>query len=125
MGASDVLVTQLHELLSYLNRRGVLTVLCGAQEGFMSIGSMQSVDISYLSDTIIVLGFYEAEGGLRRCLAAVKKKHGWCDPAIREYSLTPGAVQVGAPPVGEVRGNFLVPPPLPAGFAPAEGPGGG
>src|SRR3954466_13734317 len=31
MGAADVLVTQLHELLSYLNRRGVLTLLCGAQ----------------------------------------------------------------------------------------------
>jgi circadian clock protein KaiC len=114
MGASDVLVTQLHELLSYLSRRGVLTVLCGAQEGFMSIGQMQAVDISYLSDTIMVLGFYEAGGGLRRCLAASKKKHGWCDPSIREYALAPGSVTVGDRPLAGLR-NLLVRNAVPGG----------
>ncbi len=87
MGASDVLVTQLHELLTYLTRNDVLLVMCGAQQGFMSIGPQQSVDVSYLSDTVVVLSFFEAEAQLRRAIAVVKKKHSEHARTIHELSL--------------------------------------
>ncbi len=97
MGSSDVLIAQLHELLTYLSRSGVLTILAGAQEGLMSIGSQPGVDISYLSDTIVVLGYFETRGQLRRCCAAVKKRHGAHDGNIRELFLERGAVRLGEP----------------------------
>ncbi|MDB5296731.1 MAG: Circadian clock protein KaiC [Phycisphaerales bacterium] len=95
MGTVDVLVTQLHELLTYLTRRGVLLLMCGAQEGFMSMGTQDSVDVSYLSDTILVLGFYEVDANIHRCIAAVKKKHGQHDTGIFELSVIDGRLAVG------------------------------
>ena len=61
VGSSDLFVAQLHELLTFLSRSGVLTILAGSQEGFMSIGEQQGVDISYLSDSILVLGYIRGE----------------------------------------------------------------
>ena len=96
MGASDVLMTQLHELITYLTRSGVLLIMCGAQEGFNSIGTQDGVDVSYLSDTILVLGFYEADAAIHRCIAAAKKKHGTHDTGIRELTVVDGRITVGA-----------------------------
>jgi circadian clock protein KaiC len=108
MGAADVLVTQLHELLTYLTRRGVLLVMCGAQEGFMSIGTQNGVDVSFLSDTILVLGFYEADAAIHRCVAAVKKKHGTHDTGIFELAVVDGRITVGAERLTDFR-HLLLP----------------
>jgi hypothetical protein len=50
--------------------------LCGAQEGFMSIGMQKAFDVSDLSDAIIALTFLEIAGELRRAFAVVKKNRG-------------------------------------------------
>jgi circadian clock protein KaiC len=99
MGSADVLVTQLHELLTYMTRNNVVSIMCGSQEGFMSIGTQDAVDVSYLSDTIIALTFFELEGELRRALAVVKKKHSPHARAIHELSLAPGKISVGEQPL--------------------------
>jgi circadian clock protein KaiC len=108
MGSADVLVTQLHELTTYLTRKGVLLVLCGAQEGFMSIGTQDAVDVSYLSDTIMVLNFFEAEGQIRRAIAVVKKKHGRHVHSIHELFLEPNRIEVAQAPLSQFR-NVMVP----------------
>ena len=113
IGSSDIFVGQLHELLTWLSRRGVLTILCGAQEGFMSIGTQPGVDISYLSDTIIVLNYYEVDGGLHRCLAAVKRRGGEIETTIRELSISKSGVALGEP-LRDLRGLMIraaAPPP--------------
>ncbi len=96
MGGSDVLVAQLHELLTFLSRSGVLTLVAGSQEGFMSIGKQSGVDISYLSDTIMVLNYYELDGEIRRCLAVVKKRQGRHETSIHELFLAPDGIRIGA-----------------------------
>lgn len=95
MGGSDVLVAQLHELLTFLSRSGVLTLVAGSQEGFMSIGSQSGVDISYLSDTIVVLNYFERDGEIRRCLTAVKKRQGRHETTIHELFVTSDGIRVG------------------------------
>lgn len=95
MGSSEVLVSQLHELLTFLSRSGALTMVAGSQEGFMSIGSQTGVDISYLSDTIVVLAYFEKGGELRRCLAAVKKRQGRHQTTIHELHIAPGGIRIG------------------------------
>ncbi|HZF55745.1 MAG TPA: ATPase domain-containing protein [Polyangiaceae bacterium] len=106
VGSSDLFVAQLHELLTFLSRNGVLTILAASQEGFMSIGSQQGVDISYLSDSILVLGYYEAEGSVRRYFVAIKRRHGEHQTTIRDLKIEPGGVHLG-PPLKHLRNILL------------------
>jgi circadian clock protein KaiC len=99
MGSADVLMTQLHELIAYLTRNSVLLLMCGAQEGFMSIGPTSAVDISYLSDTIIALSFFETKGQLRRAVGIVKKKYGEHLGTIHEMSIVDKQLRIGEEPL--------------------------
>jgi circadian clock protein KaiC len=59
---------------------------------------MQSpVDLTYLSDTVLLLRFFEAEGELRRAISVVKKRTGGHEQTIREYRIDDGGVRVGEP----------------------------
>jgi circadian clock protein KaiC len=98
------LILQMHELLSYLNQLGVVTIIVLAQHGLM--GPMQTpIDISYLSDTVIMLRYFETNGLVRRALSVVKKRSGVHEHTIREFRLGRGGLQVG-PPLKEFRGIF-------------------
>jgi circadian clock protein KaiC len=96
------LVLQMHELLSTLNQLGIVTILVLAQHGLM--GPMQTpLDISYLSDAVLMLRYFEAEGRVRRAISVVKKRSGAHEDAIREFRLTAEGVKVG-PPLTEFQG---------------------
>src|SRR3989440_6803059 len=90
------LVLQMHELLSTLNQLGVVTILVLAQHGLM--GPMQTpLDISYLSDAVLMLRYFESEGRVRRAISVVKKRSGAHENAIREFRLSAEGVKVGPP----------------------------
>jgi circadian clock protein KaiC len=96
------LVLQMHELLSYLNQLGVLTIMVLAQHGLL--GQMQTpIDLSYLSDSVIMLRYFETAGRVRRAISVVKKRSGSHENAIREFRLTSEGVKVG-PPLTEFSG---------------------
>ncbi|MBV1799380.1 AAA family ATPase [Siccirubricoccus sp. G192] len=98
------LILQMHELLSYLGQLGVLTALVLAQHGL--VGPMQTpVDISYLSDTVLMLRYFEFEGTVRRALSVVKKRSGSHEHSIREFRLSPRGLAVG-PPLRDFSGVF-------------------
>jgi circadian clock protein KaiC len=98
------LILQMHELLSYLNQQGVLTILVLAQHGL--VGPMDTpLDISYLSDAVIMLRYFEFAGMVRRALSVVKKRSGDHEHTIREFRLTPQGVALG-PPLTNFRGVF-------------------
>jgi len=98
------LVLQMHELLSYLSQMGVLTILVLAQHGL--VGPMDTpLDISYLSDAVLMLRYFEYDGTVRRALSVVKKRSGRHEHTIREFRLSPGGVQLG-PPLKGFRGIF-------------------
>jgi circadian clock protein KaiC len=107
MGSARELVTQLHELITYLTRNDVLLILCGVQEGFMSIGTQEIIDVSYLSDTIIALAFFEVQAKLRRAITVVKKKHGPHALDIHELMLREGAIDVVAGALSELSELFV------------------
>ena len=93
------LILQMHELLSYLGQQGVLTILVLAQHGL--VGPMDTpVDISYLSDAVMMLRYFEYNGTVRRALSVVKKRSGDHERTIREFQLTPHGIEVGPPLVG-------------------------
>ena len=107
MGAANVLVTQLHELMTYLTRSDVAVIMCGAQLGFTSIGPQESVDVSYLSDTVISLTFFEEDAALRRAIAIAKKKTGTHLIDVFEIFLDEGKVRVSEQPLRGHKGLML------------------
>jgi circadian clock protein KaiC len=96
MPEEQFLLLQMHELLTYLNQQGVVTLLVLAQHGV--VGQMQSpVDLTYLSDAVLLLRFFEAFGQLKRAISVVKKRTGRHEATIREYRITAEGLRVGEP----------------------------
>jgi circadian clock protein KaiC len=90
------LVLQMHELLSYLGQLGVLTILVLAQHGL--VGPMDTpLDMSYLSDAVVMLRYFEYAGTVRRALSVVKKRSGQHEHTIREFKLSSEGIRLGPP----------------------------
>ena len=90
------LTLHLHELLQYLNRRGAATFLAIAQHGM--VGEMkQTIDVTYLSDTVIMLRYFEAFGHVRRAISVMKKRVGSHESTIREFTISAEGLVLGEP----------------------------
>lgn len=102
MPQEQQLILQMHELLSYLSQSGVVTFLLNPQHGL--VGSMTtSLDISYISDTVVLIRFFEAHGRLRKAISILKHRGGGHEDAIRELRIDTRGIRVGQPLV-EFRG---------------------
>lgn len=88
---------QLHELLSYLNQRDVLTLITVAQHGLVGDSVASPLDISYLADTVILLRYFEAGGAVRKAISVLKKRTGPHEDVIREFKIRDDRLEVGAP----------------------------
>ena len=90
------LLLHFHELLLYLNRQGANTIVTLAQHGL--IGDMRSpVDLSYLTDTVILLRYFETRGEIRRCMSVIKKRTGHHEKTIREFAIDGAGLYLGKP----------------------------
>ncbi|HUE82080.1 MAG TPA: ATPase domain-containing protein [Pyrinomonadaceae bacterium] len=86
MPGENYLSNQLHELTSYLNQQGVITILVMAQHGMIT--ALESpIDLSYLCDTVINMRFFEAAGEVKQAIAVIKKRSGDHERSIREFAL--------------------------------------
>ena len=96
MPEEQFLILHMHELLQYLNRLGAATFLTVAQHGL--VGDMKSpVDVTYLADTVLLLRYFEAAGQVRRAISVVKKRTGWHENTIREFSIDSTGLKIGSP----------------------------
>jgi circadian clock protein KaiC len=97
MPGERYLNNQLHELNSYLNQQGVVTILILAQHGLVAAAEAP-VDLSYLSDMVIILRFFEAAGEVKQSIAVIKKRSGKHEKTIREFKLEGGkGIRIGEP----------------------------
>ena len=91
------LAAQLHELLTYLGHKGVVTFLIVAQHGLLGSQMETPIDTTYLADTVILFRYFEAMGEVRQAISVVKKRSGRHERTIRELSLGGNGVTVGRP----------------------------
>lgn len=91
------LILQLHELLTYLGQRGVATVLILGQQGIVGTEVRVPVDVSYLSDTIILLRYFESGGIVRKAISVVKQRTGNPELMIREFGFDRSGIRIGEP----------------------------
>jgi circadian clock protein KaiC len=96
MPNDDYLYLHLHELLSYLNQQGVITVMVMANHGLVDVRGAP-VDISYLADCVILTRFFEALGAVRKAISVIKKRTGPHEVALREIVMTPRGLDLGGP----------------------------
>lgn len=96
MPGEKYLVLQMHEMLSYLNQQGVITILILGQHGI--IGDVRSdVDLSYLSDTIVLFRYFEAKGEMLKAVSVAKSRTTPHEASIREYRLGRAGITIGEP----------------------------
>ena len=95
MPEEQFLLLQMHEILTYLNQQHVLTLLILTQAGM--IGQMHNpLDLTYLSDSVLLLRYFEAEGEIRRAVSMLKRRTGKHETAIREFRIGgEGGIEVG------------------------------
>jgi len=90
------LTLQLHELLSYLGQRGVVSMLVMAQSGMVG-QTAAPIDASYLADTVLLLRYFEAFGEVRQAISVLKRRGGAHERTIREFRFDPGGIRIGEP----------------------------
>ena len=90
------LILQLHELISYLDQKGVVTFIILTQHGL--VGTMQAeVDVSYLADTVVLLRYFEAQGEIRQVISVMKQRVGRHERTLREFLIRDSGIEVGEP----------------------------
>jgi circadian clock protein KaiC len=94
MPGERYLLLQMHELLGYLNQQGAITMLVLGQHGI--IGEVQNdIDISYLSDVVVLFRYFEHRGEVLTAIAAVKSRANAHERSIRQFRLGNDGVEVG------------------------------
>jgi len=108
------LTAQLHELLTYLGRQGITTLMVVAQHGMMGTHMVSPVDTSYLADSVVLLRYYEYAGRVKKAISVVKKRSGPHEETIRELRFGADGISLSEPLV-QFRGIMTgVPEELPA-----------
>ncbi len=97
MSEERQLVLQLHELLSYLNQQGVLTLLVNPQHGLVGTMSTGQLNISYVADVVFLFRFFEAGGRLRKAISILKNRSGGHEDSIRELRIDSQGIRLGTP----------------------------
>lgn len=96
MPSDRFLTLQMHELLSYLNQQGVASLMILGLHGV--VGELRAdVDVSYLSDSLLLMRFFEAEGEVRKCISVVKTRTSDHERTIREFRIDAGGIRIGEP----------------------------
>ncbi|HEY2901080.1 MAG TPA: ATPase domain-containing protein [Polyangia bacterium] len=97
MPDESFLLLQMHELLTFLGQRGVVTILVMAQHGLIGDAIISPTDVSYLADTVLLLRHFETNGGLRKAISVLKKRTGQHERTIRELKLSTAGITTGEP----------------------------
>lgn len=90
------LTVQLHEFLTYLSQRGIVSLLILAQQGVIEQVSAPA-EITYLADTVILFRYFEFQGLIKKAISVVKKRSGYHESSIREYRIQSNGISVGEP----------------------------
>jgi circadian clock protein KaiC len=89
------LIIYLHELLTYLGQRGVLSILVGVQQGMLGSVMTNAVDASYLADNVILLRYFEVSGEVQQAISVFKKRGSAHERTLRRFEVGASGLRVG------------------------------
>lgn len=81
-------VANIQNMVTYLNRKGVATIL--VNEIMKISGDLQATEfsISYVADTIVLLRRASYAGNIIKAIACLKKRHSSFDPSVRKLIIS-------------------------------------
>lgn len=94
MPAASFLTTHLHEVLTYLGQRGVVTFLIGVQAGMVGMLTT-GADVSYMADNVLMLRYFEARGAVEKAVSVFKKRGSAHETTLRQFRITSNGIEVG------------------------------
>jgi circadian clock protein KaiC len=104
MPEESFLTAHLHELFSYLNQKGVVTIMVVAQHGMVVAGGgAGDVDVSYLADTVVLFRYFEARAEILQAISVFKRRTGYHERMLRQLKIDRDGVHIGDP-LREFRG---------------------
>lgn len=89
------LVANIQNMVTYLNRHRVSTILVNEVEQITGNLMPTEVGISYIADSVILLRYAESAGRVIKVIACLKKRYGPLDPALCELEITSDGLKVG------------------------------
>ncbi len=114
----DYLTGHMHQLVGYLNRMGVTTILVNEVSNLTGDFAASTVGMSYLADAVVLMKYFEYEGTLRKAIGTLKKRLSDHEKTLREFEITTQGLIVGDPLPqlrgilrGEAEMNGAPPPP--------------
>lgn len=97
MPEEHFLLLHLHELLSYLNQQGAVTMMIVAQHGIVGSNMQPPLDVSYIADNVFALRYFEHAGTIRKAICVFKRRSGTHQRTVHEMQITPDGIWIGEP----------------------------
>ncbi len=97
MPQEQFLTAELHELLTYLGRQGVTTLMVVAQHGMLGSNMQSPVDTSYLADSVVLLRYFEYAGKVKKAISVMKKRSRAHEESIRELRFDGEGIHLSEP----------------------------
>ena len=104
MSGAQALILLLHEMLTYLGQRGVNTFIVITQHGMLSTAMTNDVEISYMSDNVLLFRYYEHAGEVRQALSVFKRRGGPHERTLRRLTFSSKSGIVIGEPLHEFHG---------------------
>ena len=97
------LALHMSELLTFLNNMGVATILTESLRGPLVVSTVDSLEMSLLVDTVLMLRHFESGGSVKQAVSVLKKRTGGHERTIRQLQLDETGIHIG-PALAEFQG---------------------
>ncbi len=94
------LTRHLHAITKYLKNMGVTILLISETEYITGEFRATDIGISYLTDNLLFMRYYELNGALHRSIGVLKKRVTDHEKTLREFRITSEGFKVGEPLTG-------------------------
>ncbi len=85
----------MHQLIGYLNRMGVATILVNEVSTLIGDFAATRFGLSYLADTVLIIRYYEYGGSILKAIGTLKKRMSNHEKSLRSFDVTPQGLVVG------------------------------
>jgi circadian clock protein KaiC len=89
------MATYLHEMLTFLGQRGVVTIVVGVQAGLIGSTMTSAADASYIADNVLMVRYFETAGEVRQAISVFKKRGSSHERSLRRFAITTQGPRVG------------------------------
>jgi len=89
------LTTHLHELLTYLGQKSVVTIIIDLQQSTLGGQMTTTIDAVYIADNVLMPRYYEMDGEVRQAVSVFKKRGSLHERTIPSFELDDNGIHVG------------------------------